>query len=142
MFRCIRPAGAGWLRDRVASVPFTLGRTATAADELRGGGVRVRLDDGSERTADHVLLGTGYRIDVRRYPFLSPRLARSVDVRDGYPVLRPGFESSQPGLHFLGAPSAFSFGPIVRFVVGTWYSAPTVAAAIAGRRQRPLRRSF
>jgi FAD-dependent urate hydroxylase len=140
-FRCIRPAGSGWLRPRLEGVPIECERTAVAAAPANSG-VRVSLSDGSERTADHVLLGTGYQIDVRRYPFLGGDLARSIEVADGYPLLGPGLESSVPGLHFMGAPAAISFGPIMRFVVGTWYAAPALAARIHGRRQRPLRRSF
>ena len=40
---------------------------------VEGERLRVRLNDGPERTVDHVVLGTGYRIDVSRYPFLSPQ---------------------------------------------------------------------
>jgi hypothetical protein len=31
-------------------------------------------------------------------------------------------ESSTPGLHFLGAPAAWSYGPTMRFVSGSWYA--------------------
>jgi hypothetical protein len=41
-------------------------------------------------------------------------------------------ESSVPGLHFLGAPAALSFGPIVRFVSGGWYTSRELVRAIAG----------
>ena len=102
----------------------------------------MALDDGSERVVDHVLLGTGYQIEVGRYPFLDPSLAKEIETVGGYPKLKSGFESSVPGLHFLGAPAAFSFGPIMRFVVGTWYAAPALAARVGGTRQRPLRRAF
>jgi hypothetical protein len=57
-------------------------------------------------------------------------------------VLGPGLESSVPGLHFMGAPAARSFGPIMRFVVGTWYSAPALARRAAGRCQPPISFSF
>jgi hypothetical protein len=53
---------------------------------------------------------------------------------DGYPVLGRGLESTAPGIHFVGAPAAYSFGPVMRFVVGSWYDAPAVAAGISGRR--------
>jgi hypothetical protein len=46
----------------------------------------------------------------------------------GYPILGRGFESSIPGLHFLGAPAAWSFGPTMRFVSGSWYAARQLAA--------------
>jgi len=41
----------------------------------------------------------------------------------GYPELGTGFESSVPGLHFIGAAAAMSFGPVMRFVSGTGYTA-------------------
>jgi hypothetical protein len=113
----------------------------TAAREA-GGRVDLDLSDGSTRTVDHVLLGTGYDIDVRRYPFLAPELGESLDLVAGYPALGRGLESSVEGLHFLGAPAAYSCGPVMRFVTGTWYTAPEFALRAAGRRRRPVRFSF
>jgi hypothetical protein len=95
--------------------------------------VRVALDDGSERTVDHVVAATGFRVDAARYEFLGRDLLTDLRLVDGYPVLRAGFESSIPGLHFLGAPSAASFGPIMRFVAGTRYTGPALARAVATR---------
>jgi hypothetical protein len=112
------------------------------AAQPSNGNVSVSLADGSERTYDHVLLGTGYEIDVSRYPFLAPELADQIELEGGYPRLRAGLESSVPGLHFLGAPAAHTFGPIMRFVVGTWYAAPAVTRRVVGRRQRPLATAF
>jgi hypothetical protein len=129
--RALRPAGSGWLRPRVTDVVFTTGKEITGAVP-GSGGLRLALGDGSERTVDHVLLGTGYRIDVRRYPFLSAELARRVDQRGGEPVLGRGFESSVAGLHFLGAASVRSYGPLMRFVAGTGYAAKALARQVRG----------
>ena len=137
-YRCIRPAGAVWLQDRLAPAKMTLSRRirAVAADNAT---VRVALDDGSERTVDHVVAATGFRVDVARYEFLDRELVAALRLIDGYPVLGAGFESSIPGLHFLGAPAAASFGPIMRFVAGTRYAGPALARAVAtsARRSRP-----
>jgi FAD-dependent urate hydroxylase len=100
----------------------------------RGGRVELRLADGSRRIVDHVVLGTGYRVDVSRCEFLARGIFRDLHLVDGYPVLDSGLESSVPGLHFLGAPAAYSFGPLVRFVAGTEFAASAVARKI--RRQR------
>jgi hypothetical protein len=140
-YRCIRPAGAGWLVPRMTEVPITTERTVVGA-EPSGERVLLRLDDGSEREVDHVLLGTGYDIDVARYDFIAPELAQAVERVNGYPVLGPGLETSVRGLHFMGAPAAHSFGPIMRFVVGTWYAAPALARRIIGKRQRAIRAAF
>jgi cation diffusion facilitator CzcD-associated flavoprotein CzcO len=128
--RAVRPAGASWLTARLASIPMTTGcritDTIPTASQLR-----LRLSDGTERLVDHLLLGTGYRVDVKRYGFLAPELRDALNTRDGYPMLDVGFESSVPGLHFMGTPSAASFGPLYRFVVGTRYAAQELTRVIA-----------
>jgi len=130
--RSIRPAGASWLVERLKNVPMSLGRSSVRAAVV-GGRVKVQLDDGSVRTVDHVLLGTGYRVNVSKYPFLDPKLANSISRFGGYPRLTDGFESSVPRLHFLGAPAIWSFGPLMQFVVGTHYASRTLLRFIAGK---------
>jgi lysine/ornithine N-monooxygenase len=128
-YRSIRPAAKDWVKPRLAGVPITVGRSVTQA-EAAGKKVRLTLDDGSVRCVDHVLLATGYRVDVSRYSFLAPELARSIDSWNGYPRLSSGFESSVPRLHFLGAPAAWSFGPLMRFVSGTRYAARALTRCV------------
>ena len=48
-----------------------------------------------------------------------------------YLTHHPGFESSLPGLQFLGAPAARSLGPVSRFVSATPYAARALARRIA-----------
>jgi cation diffusion facilitator CzcD-associated flavoprotein CzcO len=131
-YRSIRPAGAGWLLDRVEQVRITTGRVARAAS-VAGKQARVELSDGTERGVDHVLLATGYRVDVAKYDFLRSELIDAIQIVDGYPRLRAGFESSIPGLHFVGAPAARSFGPVCRFVSGTPYTARAITQRIRGK---------
>jgi hypothetical protein len=128
--RALRPAGARWLSDRCRDIPITTGRFIASAEPFDGK-VRVQLSDGSLRSFDHILLGTGYRVDISRYPFLPPELSQSLSQVNGFPRLTSGFESSLPGLHFLGAPSAWSFGPLMYFVAGTDYAARRLAGHIA-----------
>jgi cation diffusion facilitator CzcD-associated flavoprotein CzcO len=129
--RSIRPAGAGWLKPRVANVSVTIGQAIVSATPATGGRLRVKLDDGSERTVDHVLMGTGYRVDITKYPFLSKKLLASIRHVGGYPQLNAGFESSVAGLHFLGAPAAWSFGPLMRFVAGADFATRSLARGVA-----------
>jgi FAD-dependent urate hydroxylase len=132
--RAIRPAATGWLRPRTQGVTIVTGRRVVAA-AAAGGAVRLRLDDGSDRTADHVLLGTGYKVLIDRSDILSPDLVAALRTADDYPVLSPGFESSVPGLYFVGATAAYSFGPICRFVAGTPFTARVLTrSAVASAR--------
>jgi len=128
-YRAIRPAGASWLQSRIAGVPITLGRKVVST-AVAGSQLRVRLDDGTERLVDHALLATGFRVDVSRYPFLSQSLLKQLETVDGFPVLNRGTESSIPGLHFLGKPAAWSFGPLLGFVSGAEFAANELLRSI------------
>jgi hypothetical protein len=128
-YRAIRPAGASWLQSRLAGVPITLGRKVVSA-AVAGSQLRLRLDDGTERLVDHALLATGFRVDVSRYPFLSQSLLKQLETVDGFPVLNRGLESSIPGLHFIGKPAAWSFGPLLGFVSGAEFASNELIRSI------------
>jgi len=129
-YRSIRPAATSWLVDRTTDVRMTFSRQVTDA-RPDGEGVLLELDDGSQRQVDRVILATGYRIDVAGESIVGESLRAQLRLHDGYPVLRRGFESSVAGLHFVGAYSAWSFGPIMRFVAGTKFTAREVAKHVA-----------
>ena len=117
-----RPAGARWLRERLHGVPISTSTTVASAVSVNGN-LKLTLSDSSTRIVDHVLLGTGYRVNVTRYSFLSSSILQQLRMVDGFPCLGSAFESSVPGLHFLGAPAAWSYGPLMYFISGTKYAA-------------------
>ena len=132
--RAVRPAGARWLVERLRKVQISLSRSVTSASAV-GDQASIRLNDGTYRTADHVLLGTGYQVDVSKYGFLSAELVRSIKCFNGFPCLKAGLETSVPGLHVLGAPAAWSFGPLMQFVSGTTYASRSLTHHIAKNRR-------
>lgn len=119
--RAIRSAGAPWLIPRLNEVKISTGRSVVAAKQL-GSEVQLILDNGVETRVDHVLLGTGYNIDISRYSFLSPELVKDIRQLDGFPDVEAGFSTSVPGLHFVGATTARKFGPLLNFVAGTEFA--------------------
>ena len=82
---------------------------------------------------DHVVAGSGYTIDVDRLTFLDDALRNKIYRLERSPKLNATFESSVPGLRFVGAASAMSFGPLFRFVVGADYTARTISRDVATR---------
>jgi thioredoxin reductase len=135
------PWGAWWVRERVEGRVPVLGdvEIASAREDCSRLRVRLRKRDGREReiAVDHVVCGTGYSADVSRLPFLSSDLVHDIGRIERAPRLSRKFESSVPGLYFVGQAAALSFGPLFRFVAGAQYAAPTVARHIAssiGRR--------
>ena len=127
--RAVRAAGSRWLPERLAGVKITTSRAVSQAVAL-GNEIALKLDDGTERRVDHVLLGTGYQVDISKYDFLPPDLTRDVKQFDGYPKLGRGFRSSVRGLHFVGATAARSFGPLLYFVAGTEFASRELVSNI------------
>lgn len=127
--RAICPAASCWVKARTSNVRIHTGRFVVSA-RPEGERVRVRLNDGVYGVFDHVLLGTGYRIDIARYPFLSPQVLEKITRIGGFPVVDEGFSTSLPGMHFVGAPAAWSFGPLMRFVAGAEFASLAVAHRI------------
>jgi NADPH-dependent 2,4-dienoyl-CoA reductase/sulfur reductase-like enzyme len=129
------PSGPWWLHDRFRDkVPFRLESRVVGA-EAKGERVSLQVSEKGEAPraleVDHVIAGTGYEVDVDRIPFLDPDLRARLRRVSRAPALSRHFESSVPGLYFVGAASAFSFGPLLRFVAGAAYASPTVTKHIA-----------
>jgi hypothetical protein len=134
--RCLRAKASGWLRPRFDNVRINAGRSIRAA-RVVGDQVTLDLDNGSD-TFDHVVLATGYRIDIARLGIIAPALLGEIAVSDGAPRLVRGMESSVAGLHFVGATAVHSFGPLMRFVWGASFAAKAVVRKVVAAQARPL----
>lgn len=127
------PSGSWWLRDRVEGVLDILrGHRLTGATPA-GSGVQLSLEGPGQSTlnVDHVIAGTGFRIDVNRLTFLSDSLRAGVAKVNKYPVVSRSGQSSVPGLYFAGASTAVSLGPSERFIGGTHNSVRHLARSLA-----------
>lgn len=134
------PSGGWFVKDMViGKVPLVLGCIPERA-EVEGDHVRLHLraTDGSRREieADHIVCATGYHVDIEKLKFVSPALRAKIKTLDGSPVLSLDFESSVPGLYFLGLAAANSFGPLMRFAYGAPYSARHLCKALAKSRSQ------
>jgi len=91
------------------------------ASHGRGARLTLKHADGSVReiSADHVVAATGYRVDTQKLTFLGDRIQAGLGRVAGAPALSRNFESTVPGLYFVGTSAANSFGPMLRFVNGT-----------------------
>ena len=120
------PSGGWFVRDPFAKVPHLLGYRIKKAEVLED---RVHLhliaDSGAERVlrAQHVIAATGYQIDLRRLPFLNEEIRSQLKLVRNSLVLSSTFESSLPGLYFVGCMATNDFGPIMRFAAGAKFTA-------------------
>jgi lysine/ornithine N-monooxygenase len=133
--RTLGPAGAWWLRSRLTPDVQVLTGAALARASAVNGGVTIGLNAAHDRElhVEHVIAGTGYRVDLDRLSCLDAALAARLERVHGAPRLSAHFESSMPGLYFVGLPAANTFGPAMRFVCGAGFAARRVAAHLARR---------
>ena len=123
----LRATAILWLRPRLKDVAVDQGRSILAARKI-GDGISLTFDNATKRF-DHVLLATGYRIDVDKMRMLEPRLREQIARHGRLPILNGGFESNVRGLHFVGAAAVGSFGPLLRFIAGAGFAARRITGA-------------
>ena len=136
--RSFGPKGSWWLRDRVEGVVEVLTGHQLKWAEPQGSGVRLHLDGPKQSSieADHVIAGTGFRVDVSRLSFLSEDIRAGLVTRANCPLVNRVGESTVPGLYFAGAHTAVSLGPGMRFISGTHHTAAKLARSLARRAHR------
>jgi thioredoxin reductase len=120
------PAGGWFLRGRFDRVPLLAGYQIKGADVSDGRAIlRISSQNGDERRieTDHVIAATGFRPEVGRLAFLSKGIKAQLKLLNQTPKLSSHFESSVPGLFFVGPATVNSFGPVVRFAAGARFTA-------------------
>jgi thioredoxin reductase len=120
------PAGGWFLRGRFDRVPLLAGYEINGAEASGGRAIlRIKSANGDERKieTEHVIAATGYRADVRRLAFLGAGIASQLKLLNNVPKLSSHFESSVPGLFFVGPTAVESFGPVLRFACGAKFAA-------------------
>jgi thioredoxin reductase len=129
------PAPGWFVKQKIDGRIPTLRGVEVEAAEVRGYRVHMTLlkDDGTEMavTADHAVAATGYSVDLRRIRVLSHDLRGRIAHHRHSPLLSDNFESSVPGLYFIGPAAANAFGPLMRFMVGAEWAAPRLALHLA-----------
>jgi thioredoxin reductase len=133
--RVLGPAACWFTKEQVVGkVPIIPGVSVTEA-KVQTGRVSLRLTDGAglhtTLITDHVISATGYKVDIERLTFLDPDLRAGIQSVDSTPLLSANFESSVPGLYFVGPSAANTFGPLLRFAYGARFTARRLSRHLA-----------
>jgi thioredoxin reductase len=127
--RHLGPSSPWHLRDAFEStVEVVTARRLGDVKEVPGGSIRLELlgtdaDVPLCLETDHVICATGYRADLSRLTMLDSGLRAAIRTANDAPALDGSFQSSVPGLYFVGNAAAMTFGPLMRFVFGTSFTA-------------------
>jgi thioredoxin reductase len=139
--RHLGPSSPWYLRDEFRDrVEVWAGTRLGTVKEEESGPIRLELvgDEAEIPTiveTDAVICATGYRADVNRLTMMDDALRGRVRVINDAPALSPWFESSVPGLFFVGNAAAMSFGPLMRFMYGDAFAARRLAGRLSRTRE-------
>jgi hypothetical protein len=122
-----------WLEKRVMKPNTQIHEKAGLASctERADGALDVKLDNGDSFIVDDVILATGYKVDIAQVPFLkNGSLLETIEVKNGFPVLDPYFQTSASGLYFTSMPAGQDFGPFFGFTVSVRTSARIIGNSL------------
>ena len=120
------PSGHWAIEDHLDEhINLYLGHNLDAVESLNGKlNLHLSSHQGTKESirADHLIAATGYKIDLTKLEFLK-NLIPDINMVENTPILSSNYETSLPGLFFIGPASANSFGPVNRFVCGAVHPA-------------------
>jgi thioredoxin reductase len=133
--RILGPAPCWFIKEQVVGkIPLNVDASVTEAT-IQDGRVSLQLTDshGARRTlvTDHVIAATGYKVELRRLKFIDSDLQSAIRSAEQTPILSSNFESSVPGLYFVGTSAANTFGPLLRFAFGAGFTARRLSKHLA-----------
>lgn len=134
------PAPGWFTREKVVGripmhVDLTLEHAEVNEDKIR---LKLRAPNGdcTELRTDHVIAGTGYRVNLEKLRFLDDTVRQEITTEHGSPHLSSNFECSVSGLYFVGTTAALSFGPLLRFTFGAGFASPRLSKHLTAKALR------
>ncbi len=122
-----------WLEKRVKKASTHIHEKAALASctELADGSMEIKLDNGAAFIVDEIILATGYKVDLKKIPFLEGSLLNKIFTSNGFPVLDEHFQTSVNGLYFTSMPAGQDFGPFFGFTISVRASAKIIGNSIS-----------
>jgi hypothetical protein len=123
-----------WLQSRVETSGITAWPETRVVEcvEQPDGALAIALDNAMTLSVDHVILASGYKVNLARVPFLAAgNLLPALTMRNGYPELDEHFQTRVPGLFITSMPAGHDFGPFFGFTIAVRTSARVICQHVA-----------
>ena len=117
-----------WLAPRINDPRIVIHpNTELASCKDENGELTVTLTNDETLNVDHVVLATGYQVNITQLPYLAAgNILNQLETRNDFPVLDDHFQTSLPGLFITSMPAAQDFGPFFGFTVSVRTSAKLI----------------
>jgi cation diffusion facilitator CzcD-associated flavoprotein CzcO len=120
-----------WLKPRIDHDTIMIWPTSqmVSCRQLPEGALEVTLDVGERLTIDHIILATGYKVNMANIPLLHRgNILSRLQTSNGYPMLDEHFQSTIPGLFVTSMPAMQDFGSFFAFTVSVRASARIIGS--------------
>ena len=118
-----------WLEPRIKNDRVKLWPHTELASCVQNetGELLATLTNGETLNVDHIVLATGYKVNIAQVPVLAAgNILERLETRNGFPVLDDHFETSVPGLFITSMPAGQDFGPFFGFTISVRTSAKLI----------------
>jgi len=122
-----------WLKDRIDNDTVSIWPESEmrVCKEMPNGELEVEFEGGEKITVDHIVLATGYKVNIENVPFLKAgNVLEKMRIEKGYPVLDVRLQTSVPGLFATSMLATKDFGLFFAFTVSVKASAEIIGSYI------------
>ncbi len=122
-----------WLAPRVKkeSIKLLRGTRLVSCVKIDTGELKIMFDKGFNITADHIILATGFKVNIHNVPFLAAgNILSKLEVNNDFPVIDEYFQTNLPGLFITSMSASQDFGPFFGFTIAVRTSAKLIGKAI------------
>jgi FAD-dependent urate hydroxylase len=123
-----------WLAARITkpSIKLWPKTKILVSKENPNGELQIELDNGEKLMVDHVVLATGYKVNIDQIPFLAEgNILEQLKTHNGYPVLDVNFQTNISKLFITSLAAGQDFGPFFGFTLAVRTTAKLIGAVLS-----------
>lgn len=115
-------------KDTIKLLPST---RLLSCVRIANGELKIMFDKAPNITADHIILATGFKVNIRKVPFLTgSNILSKLFINNDHPVIDENFQTNLPGLFITSMPAGQDFGPFFGFTIAVRTSAKLIGKCI------------
>lgn len=125
-----------WLEERLNNekISFFPNSEITGCSEMKDGGLKIKLGNQESINVDDVILATGYKVDMKKLPFLRKgNVLEKLSLDNGFPCLDENLQTNIPGLFVTSMAATKEFGSFFGFTVSVNASSKIIGRYIKQR---------
>ena len=123
-----------WLTPRIKkdNIHLFRGTRLVSCMKIATGELKIMFDKAPNITADHIILATGFKVNIHNVPFLTEgNILSKLATNNDFPVIDEHFQTNLPGLFITSMAAGQDFGPFFGFTIAVRTSAKLIGKAIS-----------